>query len=201
MKLSLWCGLGRGGEDGRTLLRSRARLRGRPHCKQTERSLRVQELWWNAVRLFCEGTFSIPTFPPSFTFNYSSLPFYFYPCFLPLLIPTFHLSLISTYIYSFLPSLPPSFICLHCTFLPSLTDTCIVSFHPPSLPVFIDTYHLFFSSVLHYFLAYFIFSSAHPFFFFLPFPRPSLIYSLINIDTMLFFSWSWNLSCIQASPI
>lgn len=145
-------------------------LRCRPHCEQTEKSLRVQELWWNAVRPFCQGTFSIPTFPPSFKFNYSFLPFYFFPCFLPLLIPsflpTFHLSLIYTYIYSFLPRLPPSFICLYCTFLPSLTDTCIVSFHPPSLPIFIDTYHLFFSSVLRYFFAYFfsfVFPSLHLF--------------------------------------
>lgn len=113
------------------------------------------------------------------------LLFYFYPCFLPLLIPSFRppslpLSRIYTYIYSFLSSLPPSFICLYCTFLPSLIDTCIVSFHPPSLPIFIDTYYLFLSCV-HYFLAYFIFSSAHPFFF-LPFFFslhlfiPSLIY-------------------------
>lgn len=157
MKLSLWCGLGGGGEDGRTLLRSRARLRGRPHCKQTEKSLRVQELWWNTVRPLCEGTFSIPTFPPSSRwiippFLFTFILVFFLYWFLPSYLPTFHLSLIYTYIYSFLPNRPPSFICLYCTFLSSLTDTCIVPFHPPSLPIFIDTYHLFFSS-------------AHPFFF------------------------------------
>lgn len=186
MKLSLWCGLNGGGEDGRTPLRSRARLRGRPSCKQTEKGRRVQELWWNAVWLFCEGTFSIPTFPPSCTFNYSSLPSFinvllvFFLLLIPSYLPPFHLSLIYTYTYYFLPSLPPSFICLYCTFLPSLTDKCIVSFHPPSLPIFIDTYYLFFSSVLHYFLASFIFSSAHPFFL-----SPSLhlfIPSLIQIQ-------------------